>query len=1422
MGIDKQTYAASKKFTKDSLIGVGALMGAPCKIDSIVQLKNDTIYPDRVTSNRITFSWEDDNGVSHTNTMDVDNGESFSIADVEQLHDNPVYPAIVTGYKITVDNYTKAGGATQEEMYLNCGDQVRISNIEPKIIGGKVVGNIITFQSWSAELGSQATQLEILNGADGSVVTSVDQLYVRDNVATYRFNLADGTFYTIDIPIANAIPTGGLKNQILAKNTDRDGDYSWTKAPVSLPDGGNAGQVLVKRSATNGDAQWKDAPKSIPAGGGQGDLLVKRTGSDYDAEWLDDNAVMFKATYDTDRDGKVDKAEDADALINSNKRAFLKAIATDTYVLTELNLGQTVVPIDTETGLMDVRYLPDSIIAGLSFGGTFNATTKVATLTNVAKIKNGATTATITLTNNSTPVTGYVANYPLFYITEVEGSFAGFNFEKGDWLLALQNQWYKIEQSGRVTTVNGRTGAVVLTTDEINEGNTNKYMTAAERAKLQGIENEAQKNPLNYIKTAALNADETELTLTDQSNNQIKFKGGDPDTFVEKLGGDASKTKVTYRTSGQREAFSQRVSKSEDLDYLLSNIIQWLVSLHNVAFTGSYNDLLNKKEYLSQFNNDGNGTGATNDYFITMLDLLATCYKKTETYTKAEVDELFTDIAGLNAEVVSSLPVGPAIDRNTLYYLELTDPTTGQVTGYNMYRYISNAWADLGTLDIDLSNYVRTDGDISTTVIQTIAAVTGHSLLQPNVTASQLAGAFNALITDLKNIAYTGEALDVKYDNRTSGLLHNNAQQAIDELKELADEKLDLNQGSDNSGKVMMVNDDGDLEPASISAGVVRRGRGGFSVVGGDNEANEINDATGLRSSAFGDHVTNTSRGGMSIGRYNEEDTSEVELFAVGNGTAENPSTSFKVTSDGVAYNKFGFRVGTVTNPATMIQTVANELTTKYYVDKTVAEATADKAEYMVVAEVPEPEDADANIIYLVREAGTTNVYAMWKKVVQSIDPVTEEKTYTMAALGTSEMNLNDYQKINDNTLATTTKTVPGAINELLNTIGNLDDLETVVKDDIVSAINSVLEAGDVLFKVMTAGETLRSYADGVRGAYVLSTLSNTAGNPVNTQSTVISIPIADKSYYYQFCMAGNVSLYLRRIVGGASTESEWQQVSAEALQYDPLPQAKADYVGKTWQYVGTSYQFVNGTAQYPGMWYQCINQQYYCWLNNSSALKYYTKSATPSKYDIIYTASFQAWNYKVSSVSGSTMTDMNGVTYTRLSFADTTHYEWNIINKKTSDLNNNGRGTGDPLDFFITKKDLLDYVFPVGTIYTTTGTQSPADFLGGTWSLVGKNRVLWGVAADTAAGSTLAEQLPNIYGNVDFTGGSQGHPEVTYESGALRKSDYGNLTYPQPSGKSSAYHGIVLDASKYNSVYTANGIVRPNAYTVHFWQRTA
>ena len=99
----------------------------------------------------------------------------------------------------------------------------------------------------------------------------------------------------------------------------------------------------------------------------------------------------------------------------------------------------------------------DFVAGGLDYQGTWDASTNTPTLA------------------SGVGINGY------YYITATAGStnLDGItDWEIGDWLLFNGTVWQKIDQSNLVTSVNGQTGAVSLTTTNINEG-TNLYYTDA-------------------------------------------------------------------------------------------------------------------------------------------------------------------------------------------------------------------------------------------------------------------------------------------------------------------------------------------------------------------------------------------------------------------------------------------------------------------------------------------------------------------------------------------------------------------------------------------------------------------------------------------------------------------------------------------------------------------------------------------------------------------------------------------------------------------------------------------------------------------------------------------------------------------------------------------------------------------------------
>ena len=123
---------------------------------------------------------------------------------------------------------------------------------------------------------------------------------------------------------------------------------------------------------------------------------------------------------------------------------------------------------------------------------------------------------------------------------------------------------------------------------------------------------------------------------------------------------------------------------------------------------------------------------------------------------------------------------------------------------------------------------------------------------------------------------------------------------------------------------------------------------------------------------------------------------------------------------------------------------------------------------------------------------------------------------------------------------------------------------------------------------------------------------------------------------------------------------------------------------------------------------------------------------------------------------------------------------------------------------------------YPVGSIFQTVSTTSPAALFGGTWQEIAQNRVLMGAGSGHAAGTTVEAGLPNITGSF-VADVKKGEHKVsgafTAGSAIASTGEYSNF---------SDVYKFSLDASKSNAIYGRSATVQPAAYYVHIWRRVA
>ena len=127
---------------------------------------------------------------------------------------------------------------------------------------------------------------------------------------------------------------------------------------------------------------------------------------------------------------------------------------------------------------------------------------------------------------------------------------------------------------------------------------------------------------------------------------------------------------------------------------------------------------------------------------------------------------------------------------------------------------------------------------------------------------------------------------------------------------------------------------------------------------------------------------------------------------------------------------------------------------------------------------------------------------------------------------------------------------------------------------------------------------------------------------------------------------------------------------------------------------------------------------------------------------------------------------------------------------------------------------------YPVGSIYQSTNSTSPAALFGGTWEQIASERVLMGASSSHKAGTTVKAGLPNITGTANGGVLSVSTPQ---SNGAFGATHYdSSLSYLSGDVRRLSTYNRTFDASRSNPIYGASDTVQPAAYYVYIWHRVA
>ena len=204
---------------------------------------------------------------------------------------------------------------------------------------------------------------------------------------------------------------------------------------------------------------------------------------------------------------------------------------------TEKGAANGVATLDSNSKV-PISQLPDFIVGQMVYGGTVN-NVGVATLTVNGKTKLGVTSSTINLPVNPTSV--YEGIYFIADNTCNNSTIVGVTaVTVGDWLIVTNLTWKKIDNTDSVTSVNGLTGAVVLTGDNVT------YSSGVSlKSKIDTVDGKIKVTNATVDTTGLTGNGVTGMTI---SNGQVHLTGTTAFATTSDLANKADKSTMTAGT----------------------------------------------------------------------------------------------------------------------------------------------------------------------------------------------------------------------------------------------------------------------------------------------------------------------------------------------------------------------------------------------------------------------------------------------------------------------------------------------------------------------------------------------------------------------------------------------------------------------------------------------------------------------------------------------------------------------------------------------------------------------------------------------------------------------------------------------------------------------------------------------------------
>jgi hypothetical protein len=323
-------------------------------------------------------------------------------------------------------------------------------------------------------------------------------------------------------------------------------------------------------------------------------------------------------------------------------------------------------------GKVPVSELPAAVLGALSYQGTWDAATNTPTLTSSVGTKGYYYVVSVAGNTNLNGITDWLV---------------------GDWAVFNGSIWQKVDNTETVTSVNGQTGAVVLTTTNIAEGTNLYYTDARARAAISAGTGISYDNATGVVTNAAPDqtvalTDGTAIDVTGTYPN-FTINNTAPDQTVVLTAGTGISTSGTYpnftitNTSpslggdvvGPASATDNAVARYDTTTgKLLQNSLviiddtgsvtgvnaltaQSLTVNNNATFGTSNSDTIN---FVGRINSDFDP--ATDNTY----DLGRVGHEWRDLYIDgtANIDSLIADTADINAGTIDNTTIGATTPQN--------------------------------------------------------------------------------------------------------------------------------------------------------------------------------------------------------------------------------------------------------------------------------------------------------------------------------------------------------------------------------------------------------------------------------------------------------------------------------------------------------------------------------------------------------------------------------------------------------------------------------------------------------------------------------------------------------------------------------------------------------------------------------------